>query len=43
MQKITPCLWFDNNGEEAINLIFRIDLQVFSADVFEPENAPLGI
>jgi len=24
MQKITPCLWFDNNAEEAINLYVSI-------------------
>ncbi len=24
MQKITPCLWFDNNAEEAINLYISI-------------------
>lgn len=24
MQKITPCLWFDNNAEEAVNLYLSI-------------------
>jgi len=24
MQKITPCLWFDNNAEEAVNFYTSI-------------------
>jgi predicted 3-demethylubiquinone-9 3-methyltransferase (glyoxalase superfamily) len=24
MQKITPCLWFDNQGEEAVNFYVSI-------------------
>jgi predicted 3-demethylubiquinone-9 3-methyltransferase (glyoxalase superfamily) len=24
MQKITPCLWFDNNAEEAVNFYVSI-------------------